>query len=271
MMMKNNVMFLGCSHLSGAYSKDDIIIGPQSYAWHLWNLYGNNDRYVTFSNPAQGIIKYASIVEYLDRNDLLKSFTHCVIQLTQEPRTVFMSEHEQQFYDNISEFLHSEKMFVDGSEIQTNPSFISLSENTRYVYEKYQHHFFETHGFFNADYRTKFLKVTETITESLKRSNTARALLPISYSYIKNVLAKYDIKIAAFDWWGKDKDQVLSLSNVMGNEYLFNMGESVKSIMEHNGYWNREEQSNLSHMNQEQSYQVSEILKEYMDNVKFFE
>ena len=276
--MRHNVLVIGCSHLSCAYDKNDHNIGPETYAWHLRKMHGNVDRFVTIPNPAQGIIKYAAIIEHLDRNKLLSQFSHCIIQMTDEPRTVFMDNQENEFYEKLPEFLNTDSDFVDGNKIQTSPSAAVLSAVPRYVFEKYQDKFVQATKLgwfkkteFDMDMRDNFLDVVNIISPSLKTSNTAKAFLPISYSYIKRTLRRNNIRMASFDWWGKSAEQNESLANIKGNEYILPDDKAIFNLMWEKQLWVREEQSNLGHMNGKQSRQVAEILKEHLDNAYFFE
>lgn len=263
--------------MSGAYDMTDHVVGPESYAWHLRKMYGNKDRYVTISNPSQGIQKYATVVEYLDNNDLLSDFTHCIVQLTHEPRTVYMGQSETAFYDSLESHIKSEEMFVDGNNIQTNPSFAAISGVERYMFEKYGNMFskkIETGGLLNkcinVDMTDEFLEFLELSIPSLTQSYVAYATLTISYTYIKSVMEKNNIKFSVFDWWGKDSYHMSSLLNYIGDESIFPDMTPVSRILTDKCLWERDKQSPLKHLNAKQSRHVGEALKEYLDNVEFF-
>lgn len=275
--MRYNVLVIGCSHLSGAYDKEDNIVGPQSYAWHLRRLYDNKHRFVTIPNPAQGILKYAAIVEYMNRNGLLKDFTHCILQLTQEPRTVFMDNAEDDFFHGLHWLVTKKGDFIDGSRIQTSPSHMIASQVPRYMFEKYQSNFVknEKYGPFGVfskdmDFRGELLSVTDEISSSLENSYSAMSLLPSLYFYINETLKANNIKVASFDWWGKSTLQQDMLDMVSNDEYVFPKYKTVMNLMIEKDIWKPEEQSNLGHLNVSQSKDVAHILKEYLDNAEFF-
>lgn len=276
--MKNNVLCIGCSHLSGAYDMTDHVVGPESWAWHLRKMYGRKDRYVTIPNPSQGIQKYAAVIEFLDRNDLLKDFTHCIIQMTQEPRTVFMDEREDDFYNMLPSHINSIEEFVNGNLIQSNPSYAALSGIERYVFEKYKDMFHKTTikpGLFrdrkiDIDMEGEFLTFLEKTIPTLTQSFNARSALPVSYQYIKSTLEKNNIKMVSFDWWGKSAEQHEMLNGVMGDEYLFPETKAVNDILTEKQLWDIGKQTPLWHLDKRQARYVGEALKEYLDDREFF-
>ena len=279
----NNVLVIGCSHLSGAYDKNDRIASNNSYGWWLWDLYGGKDRFVTMPNPAQGILKYAAIIEHLDVRGMLEDFTHCIIQLTQEPRTVFMDEREDRIYDALREMFDSQERFVDGRQIQIKNSapYIRLSNVHRFLYEQYQEDFYQEdrrfYGYLNCDHdmRDQLLNATEQMSRVLDQSRSARVILPMAYSYIMQTLKRNNVKTAVFDWWGKEGTQWRSIRQVDTGEFLFDLEQkekSIKEVMESRGEWfNRSELTNLEHLNSSQAWGVATVLKEYLDERQFFE
>ena len=258
--MKKKVLCIGCSHLSGAYDKNDKVVSNESWAWHLWNFRGREEQFYTLPNPGQGIMQYAALINYLDKNDLLAQMSTVIIQLTSEPRFVWINDDFNSYFNNSKVLLSKNDNFNDGNILITSDTTNTIfSSNQRRLYELYQNKF-TTHK-----EKLAWLDITDTISYGLtnKESIFNNSIFSIYYSYIVNVLQKNSIPYIVFDWWGKTEDVWESIKKVEKDEFLFTDNErAVKEVMISKNEWDRDSQSVGGHMSSELVTPIAKYIHE---------
>ena len=258
--MKKKVLCIGCSHLAGAYDKNDNIVGPESWAWHLWNFRGRTEQFYTLPNPGQGIMQYAALINYLDNNNLLSQLDTVIIQLTSEPRLVWHSAEFNSYYEGIKGLLSLNDDFVSGRIlITTDTTETIFSSNQRRMYELYQNKFTTTTE------KSIWLDVTDLVSQGMTSPNSIfnSAMFSIYYSYIVNTLQKHNIKYIVFDWWGKTTNDWDSISRIERGEFLFtDTNRSVKDLLLSKNEWVRDLQSVGGHMSSELVTPIAKYIHE---------
>ena len=213
----------------------------------------------------------------MDENDYLRFFTHCILQLTSEPRKVYFDpEIEITQYENIHQQIVGAEPFQDGYKNRLIRG-AHLSNNTRFLYEKYENKFKKPAGFLGlgrktADFRNEWLDVSTLIAESISNSTVTKDELIINYEYIRHTLEKNNVKMGVFDWWGQDDDERhLMNRKYWKDEYLLPDYKCLREVMEQNNIWDESEQSGLGHLNKEQNLQVAKILNRVINDRKFLQ
>ena len=258
--MKNKVLCIGCSHLAGAYDNDDNIIGPESWAWHLWNFRGRQEQFYTLPNPGQGIMQYAALVNYLDNNNLLAQMHTVIIQSTSEPRLVLHSPKFNSYFEGINKMLTSNDDFVDGKTLITPDTIETVfSSNQRRMYELYHDKFTTTKE------KTVWLDITDFLSQCITTTNSIAnsAMFSIYYTYIVTTLQRHNIRYIVFDWWGKTESNLKSISQIEKNEFLFtDTNRSIKDLLLSKNEWDRNLQSVGGHMSSELVKPIAKYIHE---------
>lgn len=275
--MPNRILHIGCSHLACTYTKNDKFESNKTYSRQLWELYDKEYSVVTIPSPSQGIDKFASVVRYMEENDYLRFFSHCILQLTSEPRKVFLDPNlETKQYENIRQLIIGADMYQDGYKHIVEGGNTLFSNNTRFTYERYENKFKKNVAGFlglgrkTADFRNEWLDTSTSITESIDKSRVEADNLVIKYEYIKHTLEKNKVKFGVFDWWGQEHfERLLMNEKYWKDEYLLPDYKCLREIMEEDGTWDLGMQSGLGHMNAEHISKVSKLLKRGMDDKEF--
>jgi hypothetical protein len=255
--MKDKVLCLGCSHLAGAYDKDDLVVSPESWAWHLWKLRWSKEIFYTLPSPGQGLMQYGAIIETLKNKKKLSQFKYVIIQLTSEPRINWYGGLPQNYYFSVIPY------FVDNNENDFNngqPMYakyarsIVLSSGFRKMYEIHES------KFTSSESKNTWLDVSEHLYESFNKSTLSQTIFPIYINYIVNTLKEHNVTPIIFDWWGKTDEHWDSIKDMdIHNNILFS-GKSVKQVLSENNLWHRDQQSVGGHMNSDQNKVVAKFL-----------
>jgi hypothetical protein len=255
--MKDKVLCIGCSHLSGAYDKNDAIVNAESWAWHLWKRRGRNETFYTLPCPGQGIMQYSAIIETLKNKNKLSQFKYVIIQLTSEPRINWYGGLPQNYYFSVIPYFtdSNENDFNDGQKMYERYSkSIVLSSGFRKMYEIHEH------KFTTPDAKNAWLDISESLYESFNKSTLSQALFPIYMKYIITTLKEHNITPIIFDWWGKTDEQWRSIDDLgIHNNILFD-GNSIKQVLTEHNLWKREEQSLGGHLDSIQNKAVMKFL-----------
>lgn len=270
--MSKNVLAIGCSHLSGAYGMEDQIVGPESYAYWLWKDYYPDQKFTTFPNPGHGILTFAGIVEHLHRNNLLQKYTHCLLQLTSEPRIHFPNAGvEEKFYEQVTYLATRNESFVDGHGISVKYFDTVLSNNQRNLYEQHANKFGDSYRSISG--KLIWSEISEEIALSLTETKIATQMFRICYTYIIKTLTDNNVKPVVIDWWGRPMikfDGIERVNNELpGYIFPFNMG--LKQISEKRGIWDRTKYTPMGHHNAEQNRVFASIINEFIENGRHFD
>jgi len=255
--MKDKVLCIGCSHLAGAYDKDDIVVSNESWAWHLWKRRGKNEIFYTLPSPGQGLMQYGALIETLKNKNKLSQFKYAIIQLTSEPRINWYGGLPQNYYFSILPHFvdNNENGFNDGQTMYTKYArSIVLSSDFRKMYEIHEG------KFVSPDSKNAWLDISEQLYESFNKSVLSQSLFPIYMKYITDTLKEHNITPIIFDWWGKTVEQWQLIDNLNIHDNILFVRKSIKQILIDNNLWNREEQSIGGHFNSIQNKAVTKFL-----------
>lgn len=256
--MKDKVLCLGCSHLSGAYNKNDAVTSNESWAWHLWKLRNKNESFYTLPSPGLGIMQYGAIVETLAQTQQLKKFRYAIVQLTDEPRiNWFGGAAQNHYFSTLNDFVNGDHDFNDGQYMYVKyANSIVLSNVTRKMYEIHEH------KFTTAESKNQWLDVSNALSDSLTSSTFSRTIFSVYFKSLLQTLIEHGVKPIVFDWWGRTSDSWESVQHLINDNVLFyhNLSGSVKQTLEKHNLWQRDEQSLAGHMNSNQNKIVAEFI-----------
>lgn len=256
--MKDKVLCLGCSHLSGAYNKNDAVTSNESWAWHLWKLRNKNESFYTLPSPGLGIMQYGAIVETLAQTQQLKKFRYAIVQLTDEPRiNWFGGAAQNHYFSTLNDFVNEDHDFNDGQYMYVKyANSIVLSNVSRKMYEIHEY------KFTTAESKNQWLDVSNLLSDSLTTSTFSRTIFSVYFKNLLQTLDDHGVKSIVFDWWGRPADHWKTVQHLINDNVLFyrdHSGSVKKTLSEHN-LWHRDEQSLAGHMNSDQNKIVAEFI-----------
>lgn len=256
----NKVLIIGCSHLNGAYNKNDRVVGPESWGWQLWHLRETQDQYVSIASPGQGIMQYGMIIQELDRANLLKDFTHCIIQLTDEPRLNF---HKPSSINNYMEkVIDMVKNVQPGYNCDQTLGMLYWSTAAIHTKQRAQFEHFEER-FQGVKEKTTWLDITEEMADCLDgESIFVKSIFPIYYRSIMQILKQNDIVPIVFDFWGKSADVYQYMNkHVYGPEFVL---DSLKHEAIERDVWDSSNISAGGHHNEKNTIELAKIINEFV-------
>jgi len=90
MRQEFDTLYIGCSHATGSYDKDDNIINRiESIPYRTSKIM--NQKWKSIALSGHGIFAYATVIEYLMQSKLL-NFKNIIVQQTYEPRLNHIEE-----------------------------------------------------------------------------------------------------------------------------------------------------------------------------------
>ena len=259
----NKVLIIGCSHLNGAYDKNDNVVGPESWGWQLYQIRKTQDQYIAIACPGQGIMHYGMIIQELDKEGLLNDFTHCIIQLTDEPRLNFHKPNSiNNYMEKVIELVKNVQPNKPGYTCDQTLGTLYWSTAAIHTKQRAQFEHFEER-FPGVKEKTIWLDITEEIADCLSNESTfVKSIFPIYYRSIMQILNKNDITPIVFDFWGKSADVYQYMNDrVCGSEFVL---DSLKHEAINRDVWNISNRSIGGHHDKNNTLEFAKIINEFV-------
>jgi hypothetical protein len=248
------VLVIGCSHATGAYDMNDAVVSDESWAWHLHKLRKENEQFFVLHNPGQGILQYGATLNYLHSRNLLTHFDACIIQMTDELRTMIYNSSIDSYYQGIEDWLMNSK---DGYNV--NPYYSQFKKENR-VISPWHRETYELHErkFSNNNAKESWLDVSSELCDALTKTTLVKSLYPVYYFYIVNMLKQLNIEPIVFDFWGKELNS--SIDHIKSDEWIL---DSLMTAAKAKGVWLEENIApGLHHHNSISNKCLAEIIND---------
>lgn len=248
------VLIIGCSHATGAYDMNDTVVSNESWAWHLHKLRDGQEQFFVLHNPGQGVLQYGATINYLHSKKLLTQFDACIIQMTDELRTMIYNSSIDSYYSDMEEWLIN-----SNDSYNVNPYYGQFKKENRvispWLRETYELHEYK---FSNTDSKKSWLDVSTVLCDSLTNTTLVKSLYPVYYFYIVNLLKQLGIEPIVFDFWGKELNS--SIDNIKGDEWIL---DSLMVEAKAKGVWLEENIApGLHHHNSVSNKFLAEIIND---------
>lgn len=179
-------LWIGCSHSAGTYDINDRRVTTNGIPEETHKYFSNHTVWKSVSCSGEGLIRYSTILSYLDKHDMLRNFDNLILQLTSETRLAA--------YDNFDSYVTA---FTELNKYlkSNNNSHHIFASKTAFSCNPYELYSIHEQGY-DTKNKAKLLGTIEQLIESLLLE--LRLQLSIHCNNILNIIERNGINFYTY-------------------------------------------------------------------------
>lgn len=192
-------LWIGCSHSAGEYSANNELINHHGIPYHVYKNFNHHSEWKSISCSGEGLIRFSTILSFLNDNFLLSKFDNLILQLTSETRLVSYDSVDSyiKIFSDLRNYINSNRNshhmlleeFIKHTKFSSNPTTLFS------LYSKE----------FDTSNKTKLLDNIDTFVQSLNIE--MRLQLKIHCDNILRLVKENDIKLYVYSHTKDDMSQ----------------------------------------------------------------